>query len=88
MLHIDKFHYLHLLKADVIEKCNRLKEKYGYDDLRFLTGDIGTYEGKKNIILFPVVGKRLLPLGIFLFIYKVFVFLFNFTLNSQVPFFT
>ena len=37
------------LKADVIEKCNRLKEKYGYDDLRFLTGDIGTYEGKSRV---------------------------------------
>lgn len=37
------------LKADVIEKCSRLKEKYGYDGLQFLTGDIGSYEGKKQV---------------------------------------
>ncbi len=37
------------LKEDVIEKCNGLKEKYGYDDLQFLTGDIGTYEGKSRV---------------------------------------
>lgn len=37
------------LKADVIEKCNSLKEKYGYDDLQFLTGDIGSYEGKTRV---------------------------------------
>lgn len=37
------------LKEDVIKKCNELKEKYGYDDLQFLTGDIGTYEGKNRV---------------------------------------
>lgn len=37
------------LKADVIEKCSRLKEKYGYEGLQFLTGDIGSYEGKKQV---------------------------------------
>lgn len=37
------------LKADVIEKCSRLKEKYGYDGLQFLTGDIGSYEGKEQV---------------------------------------
>lgn len=37
------------LKEDVIKKCNGLKEKYGYDDLQFLTGDIGTYEGKSRV---------------------------------------
>lgn len=37
------------LKEDVIKKCNELKEKYGYDDLQFLTGDIGTYEGKSRV---------------------------------------
>lgn len=37
------------LKADVIERCNRLKEKYGYDDLQFLTGDISTYDGKSRV---------------------------------------
>lgn len=37
------------LKTDVIQKCNRLKEKYGYDGLQFLTGDIGSYEGKTQV---------------------------------------
>ena len=37
------------LKADVIEKCNSLKEKYGYDALQFVTGDISTYEGKREV---------------------------------------
>lgn len=32
------------LKEDVIAHCNALAEKYGYDDLRFLTGDIKDYE--------------------------------------------
>ena len=33
------------LKADVIEHCGRLAEKYGYDGLQFLQGDIAGYEG-------------------------------------------
>lgn len=33
------------LKADVIEKCNRLAEDYGYDKLHFYQGDIADYEG-------------------------------------------
>ncbi len=37
------------LKEDVIEKCNRLKESYGYDHLHFLVGDIGQYEGKSRV---------------------------------------
>ena len=31
------------LKKDVIEKCNRLSEKYGYDKLLFKMGDIARY---------------------------------------------
>lgn len=37
------------LKKDVIEKCNYLKDKYGYDGLTFLMGDISTYEGKEEV---------------------------------------
>lgn len=33
------------LKTEVIGKCNRLAEKYGYKELRFLQGDIGSYGG-------------------------------------------
>lgn len=33
------------LKEDVIENCSKLSEKYGYDKLTFLTGDIASYEG-------------------------------------------
>ena len=44
------YHYLHELKhydvhiigldlkTDVIEKCNRLADKYGYEKLKFLSG--------------------------------------------------
>ena len=37
------------LKDTVIEKCNQLKDAYGYDDLHFLVGDIGQYEGKEQV---------------------------------------
>lgn len=37
------------LKEDVIKKCNALKEAYGYENLRFLVGDIGQYEGKSQV---------------------------------------
>lgn len=33
------------LKEDVIAHCNQLAEKYGYEKLRFYTGDIASYEG-------------------------------------------
>jgi SAM-dependent methyltransferase len=32
------------LKADVMEKCNKAAEKYGYEGLSFVCGDISTYE--------------------------------------------
>lgn len=34
------------LKEDVIEKCNGLAVKYGYEGLCFRQGDIGTYDGQ------------------------------------------
>lgn len=37
------------LKEDVIDTCNILKEKYEFDCLTFLKGDIGTFEGVDNI---------------------------------------
>lgn len=33
------------LKTDVIEKCSRLAEAYGYEKLHFYQGDIADYEG-------------------------------------------
>ena len=37
------------LKEDVIRKCNGLAEKYGYDKLHFLCGDIADYEGVQKV---------------------------------------
>ena len=37
------------LKKDVIEHCSRLAEKYGYDKLEFLQGDIASYEGTDQV---------------------------------------
>lgn len=37
------------LKDTVIEKCNQLRDAYGYGDLHFLVGDIGQYEGKEQV---------------------------------------
>lgn len=37
------------LKKDVIRKCNQLKDKYGYDGLRFLEGDIRSYNDKEEV---------------------------------------
>lgn len=34
------------LKADVISHCNQLKDKYEYEGLQFLVGDISQYKGK------------------------------------------
>ncbi len=36
------------LKKSVIDKCNALAEKYGYEKLRFYTGDIADYEGSDH----------------------------------------
>ena len=37
------------LKKDVIETCNRLAKKYGYDEMQFLEGDIASYSGVSKI---------------------------------------
>lgn len=38
------------LKEDVIAECNRLSVKYGYDDLKFIAGDIASYSNKSNTV--------------------------------------
>lgn len=37
------------LMEDVIRKCNGLAEKYGYEKLHFLCGDIAEYEGVQKV---------------------------------------
>ncbi len=37
------------LKKDVIESCQALADKFGYDGLKFLVGDISTYEGEQQV---------------------------------------
>lgn len=37
------------LKEDVIEACSALAQKYGYEKLRFLHGDIASYEGTDSV---------------------------------------
>lgn len=37
------------LKQEVIDKCNTLAKKFGYDKLAFYHGDIASYEGVKQV---------------------------------------
>ena len=37
------------LKKEVIQNCNRLSEKFGYEKLLFLEGDIADYEGVDSV---------------------------------------
>lgn len=37
------------LKTDVIQKCNGLAKKYGYEKLHFYQGDIADYEGVSSV---------------------------------------
>lgn len=37
------------LKEEVIRNCNSIKERYGYDRLNFLCGDIASYEGTGRV---------------------------------------
>lgn len=37
------------LKEDVIQKCNMLRDKYGYHNLEFIKGDISKFEGAKEV---------------------------------------
>ena len=37
------------LKKDVIEHCQKLSKDYGYEDLKFLVGDIASYEGVDQV---------------------------------------
>ena len=37
------------LKEKVIEDCNALAVRYGYDNLKFVTGDVSTYTGEGNV---------------------------------------
>lgn len=55
------YYYLHVLsgyevkmigldlKKDVIRHCNELSEKYGYEKLRFLEGNIADYTGEEKV---------------------------------------
>jgi len=42
------------LKADVVETCNRIAQRYGYDGLRFFVNDVTTdrlFEGKVDMVV-------------------------------------
>lgn len=39
------------LKSDVIRHCNELAEKFGYDELTFVEGDISSFEGVNQVDL-------------------------------------
>lgn len=55
------YYYLHVLKGypiriigldlkqTVIDNCNKLSERYGYDTLKFYHGDIASYEGVSHV---------------------------------------
>ena len=37
------------LKADVVEKCNQTAQKYGYENLKFIAGDIANYKPTEKV---------------------------------------
>ena len=37
------------LKKDVIEHCNQLRTRYGYDKRDFYEGDIASYKGVESV---------------------------------------
>lgn len=39
------------LKTDVINECNKLRNKYGYEKLEFIEGDIQSFEGVSSVDL-------------------------------------
>ena len=52
-LHVMKDYEIRMigldLKQDVIDHCNRLAEKYGYDKLNFYVGDIASFERSEPV---------------------------------------
>ena len=37
------------LKSDVIQHCNELAKRFGYEELTFLEGDISSFEGVNQV---------------------------------------